>query len=118
MSSSTNRAFVRSLTLVPAVLLVHLGTAAAADFMQHQRELLSGRPPTVSTPLNTQRSPRQTSPAGDAQTLARQLLLGGKTPGEPQPGLTNSSRYSAYGDAQVLAQHLLGGGRAALAAGS
>jgi hypothetical protein len=120
MSSPTNRAIIGSLTLVPAVLLFHMSSAAAADFLEHQRELLSGRPPAVSAPLNTPPGARQASPAGDAQESARQLLSGVKprTADQTQPGRSPAAGHRVYGDAQMLARHLLTGGRDARSAGS
>jgi len=120
MSSDTNKALVPSLILVSATLLFPAGNAAAEDFLQHQRELLAGRPPAVSTPLNAPRSAEEASSTGDAQELARRLLRGVqvRSASEPQPGPAPTGGLRVYGDAQLLAQHLLAGGHAAPAAGS
>src|SRR6266853_5697397 len=67
------------LALISAVLLIHVGGAAAADStgdaQQQARELLAGRIATQSTP-SERRAEREVRPTADVQELARRVLLG------------------------------------------
>jgi len=139
MSFHNSRTLVRSLTPVLAAVLLHIGTAAAADHtetvvqpdsqrsaglmrptgdaQEQAREILLGvtsAHPTAQSAVKTQRS------RGDAQESARQLLLGVTTPasGQKQTDLSRATQRHVHGDAQVLAREVILGRRAAVAAGS
>jgi len=139
MSFHNSRTFVRSLTPALTAVLLHIGTAAAADHtetvvqpdsqrsaglmrptgdaQEQAREILLGvtsAHPTAQSAVKTQRS------RGDAQESARQLLLGVTTPasGQKQTDLSRATQKHVHGDAQVLAREVLLGRRAAVAAGS
>jgi hypothetical protein len=126
------RAFARSLTLVPAALLLHIGAAVAsdspespvqasaqrsaerlrptADAQELARQLLLGVP---SAPPTAQPAARAVRPTGDAQELARQLLLGitTRTPGEPESDVPTATGDRLHGDAQAHARQILLGRR-------
>jgi len=115
MLSRIIRGLALSLTLVPAALLFHLGSAAAGDSAQEQaRRVLVGVATRV--PADAQHTARAVGPKADAQEQARRLLLGvtAQTPGGPQPGTFTVSGNRAHGDAQALAQQVLLGRRGGL----
>ncbi len=110
------------LALISAVLLIHVGGAAAADStgdaQQQARELLAGRIATQSTP-SERRAEREMRPTADVQELARRVLLGVTDsgvqgtkpitrPDNAAPvGLTVQKGVLARGDAQAMARRLL-----------
>jgi hypothetical protein len=115
MSSRIIRSLARSLTLVAAALLIHIGSAVAADSAQEQaRQVLLGVTTVVSA--DVQRTARAVGPEGDAQEQARRPLLGvtAQTPGRPQPGTFTVSENRFHGDAQALARQVLLGRRGGL----
>jgi hypothetical protein len=115
MSSRIIRSLARSLTLVAAAVLIHSGSAVAADSAQEQaRQVLLGVTTVVSA--DVQRTARAVGPEGDAQEQARRALLGvtAQTPGRPQPGTFTVSENRSHGDAQALAQQVLLGRRGGL----
>jgi hypothetical protein len=114
MSSRIIRSSARSLTLVAAALLIHIGSAVAADSAQEQaRQVLLGVTTVVSADGRTARA---VGPDGDAQEQARRSLLGvtAQTPGRPQPGTFTVSENRFHGDAQALARQVLLGRRGGL----
>jgi hypothetical protein len=115
MSSRIIRSLARSLTLVAAALLIHIGSAVAADSAQEQaRQVLLGVTTFVSA--DVQRTARAVGPEGDAQEQARRPLLGvtARAPGRPQPGTFTVSENRFHGDAQALARQVLLGRRGGL----
>jgi len=90
------RAFARSLTLVSAAALLHIGAAVAVDSSDGALK------------ASAQLGAALTAPTGDAQQQARQLLLGITSP--PSRGRSSAaSGVRATGDAQEQArQRLLG----------
>lgn len=121
MSPHNAKLFSRSLAIASAALVIHIGTATAADVtgdIPQTRELLAGTSTAHSAPLSGPRDGKVANPTPDAQELARQLLLGTNrypaasadskpnavgTAGESQP-----QQYSvAYIDAQAAAQQML-----------
>jgi hypothetical protein len=80
MSRQITNAFVRSLSIASATLLVHIGGAAAAapqdDFQSQVSAVLAGTGATHSAPRANSAADEATGPRGDAQQFARQLLLG------------------------------------------
>jgi len=136
-SHRTIRAFARSLTLVPAALLLHIGAAVAsdspespvqasvqrsaervrptADAQELARQLLLGVRSASPTAQPTARAVR---PTGDAQELARQLLLGItiRTPSEPEFDVSRATGNRLHSDAQAHARQVLLGRRDASAA--
>ena len=127
MSFKNSSALIRSL-VIPAVLLLHLGAAAAADstdsVSQSQRELLAGRTATELAPPQTQSS-NVAAYASDTQALVQEQLLGTKdrvveTQAADAPASVVSGVYASdtRNDAQILAQRVLLGSRGGVAAGS
>jgi hypothetical protein len=139
LSRPTIRALARSLTLVPAALLLHIGAAVASelpeipkeshaqrsaarmrptgDAQEQARQLLLG---IMSAPSATaQPAERAVRPTVGAQEQARQLLLGitTQTPGQPQSDVSKAIGNRGRGDAQVLAREVLLGQRDVPAAG-
>jgi hypothetical protein len=123
MSFHTSKTLVRALTPALAAALLHIGTAAAADYptgdaQEQARAILRGVPstlhPTVQSAVKTQ------GVRADAQESARRLLLGVTTPtsGQQQTDLPRATQNHVHGDAQVLAREVLLGRRDAVAAGS
>ena len=115
----------RPLALAAAALVIHVGTAAAADStgdtQQQMKELLTGTTtPAHSTPQSGPRDGKVTIPTADAQESVKQLLLG--TSGSDRRGAetikhsevarasnaTNpQQRKVAYGDTQAAVQQVL-----------
>jgi hypothetical protein len=131
MSLHIVRSFSRPLTLISAVLLIHIGGAVAADsagdVQQQMRELLAGRIATQSAPPSERRDDRTVRPTADVQELARRLVLGVTEPRvqdtqamtrpESAEGVsTLQKRLLAHDDAQAMARRLLLGRRNAVAA--
>jgi hypothetical protein len=118
----TSKTLVRALTPALAAVLLHIGTAAAAqhpagDAQEQARAILLGTSalhPTAHSAVKTQGA------RGDAQESARQLLLGVTTPasGQQQTDVPRATQKHVHGDAQVLAREVLLGRRNAVAAGS
>jgi hypothetical protein len=133
MSVHIVKFFNRPLSIISAVLLIHVGGAVAADsagdVQQQARELLTGRIATQSAPPSERRADRAVRPTGDAQQQARRLLLGVNDSGvQGTKPLTRPDNAAApveftvqkdvlvHGDAQAMARRLLLG--KASAAGS
>ena len=121
MPSRITRTFARSLTIVPAILLLRVGAAAGADsvddVLRQQRDVLAGRTAAVSAPSDSAPRGSDDRSVGDAQESARRLLLG-VTPGALPPGIAKANGERGRGDAQLAAQHLLRGGHGASPLGS
>jgi len=131
----TRRALARSLTIVPAALLLHIGAALAADSPQSLRQPDAQRstPPVNSTadaqefarrlllgitaaPPTPQPAGRGGKSTGDAQEFARDLLLGITTrTTQPQTEGSKTNGPRVHGDAQALAREVLVGRRDASA---
>jgi len=111
------------LALISAALLIHVGGAVAADSagdaQQQARELLAGRIATQSA-APERRAEGAVRPTGDAQELARRVLLGVTDSGAQgtkpitRPdnaaapvALTVQKSVLAHGDAQAMARRLL-----------
>jgi hypothetical protein len=123
MSFHTSKTLVRALTPALAAVLLHIGTAAAAehpagDAQEQARAILLGTSalhPTAQSAVKTQGA------RGDAQESARGLLLGVTTPASGQPQQSDVRRATqkhVHGDAQMLAREVLLGHRDAVVAGS
>ena len=80
MSRHIAKLFGSPLVLAAAALVIHIGTAAAADskgdIQQQVRELLSGTSTTHFVPRSGQSDSKATTPAVDSQESVKQLLLG------------------------------------------
>jgi hypothetical protein len=128
MSRHLVTSFVR-VPLIAAALALRIGSAAAADptdGVQQMRDLLAGRVATHTAPAST---PETTvKQVGDAQQLARELLLGitdssarAAVPATPstvqRPEAISAKSLVAHEDAQEMARRLLLG-RASTTAGS
>ena len=113
----------RPLALISAALLIHVGGAVAADSagdaQQQARELLAGRIAAQSAP-SERRAEGTVRSTGDAQELARRVLLGVTDSGvqgtkpitRPDKAaapveLTVQKSLPAHGDAQAMARRLL-----------
>lgn len=124
MSRPILRSFLYSLTLALTTPLLPIEAAAAGnavdDLQQQQRAWLAGRTLTVSAPASVSRSASTPGSTGDAQELARQLLLGvsSHAPSHGVPEGRAAGRSRRYGDAQLLAQRLVAGRAGAVAGGS
>jgi len=135
MSSRIVRSFRHPLSLISAGLLIHIGGAVAADFagdvQQQMRQLLAGTIAMQSAAPAERRGDTAGRPGGDAQELARRLLLGvtdsrvhgteAITPGEHAAAPGDSVRHKGlpvHGDAQAIAQRVILGQRNAAVAGS
>ncbi len=113
-----------SRSFIAAALLVHVGGAVAADsagdVQQQIRELLAGKIATRSQPPAERRADRAVRPTGDAQELARRILLGvtesgvqgTKSTTRPDNAaapveFTEQKSVLLHGDAQAMARRLL-----------
>ena len=121
MSLHNAKLFSRSLAIASAALVMHIGTATAADVsgdVPQTRELLAGTTTAHSGPQFGPRDGKVANPTPDAQELARQLLAGTNRlrvasadskpnaagpAGEFQP----QQHPVDYGDAQAAAQQML-----------
>ena len=114
----------RSLSLIAAALLVHVGVVVAADsagdVQQQMRELLAGKIAPRSQPPSERRADRAVRPTGDAQELARRVLLGVTESGvQGTKSITRPDNAAApveftdqksvlfHGDAQAMARRIL-----------
>lgn len=114
----------RPLSVISAVLLIHVGGAVAADsagdVQQQARQLLAGRITTHSAPPSERHADRAVRPTADAQELARRVLLGvGDSAGRGSKPTTRPNNAAApveftvqksglgHGDAQAMARRLL-----------
>jgi hypothetical protein len=117
MRSPTLGTRARLLTFVLAAFVLHLGAAAAADspdgLLEQQRELLAGKNTAVSAEPNSRGMANPMSGAGDAQELARRLLLSSATraPGAARLGDSRRSENWTHTDAQQGMKRVLLGGR-------
>ncbi len=128
MSLRIVRSFSHPLSLISAALLIHIGGAVAADsagdVQQQMRQVLAGRIAIQSAPPSERRDDTAGRPSGDAQDLARRLLLG-VTDSRVQRAEAITRRENAaapglpvHGDAQATAQRVILGQRNAAVAGS
>lgn len=128
MSLRILRSFSHPLSLISAALLIHIGGAVAADsagdVQQQMRQVLAGRIAIQSPPPSERRDDTAGRPSGDAQDLARRLLLG-VTDSRVQRAEAIIRRENAAapglpvrGDAQATAQRVILGQRNAAVAGS
>jgi len=80
MSHHIAKLFKAPRVLASVALVIHLGTASAADstgdIQQQVRDLLSGTPATHFVPQSGQSDSKTTTPAVDSQEFVKQLLLG------------------------------------------
>ena len=114
----------RPLSVISVALLIHVGGAVAADsagdVQQQARDLLTGRIATQSAPSSEPRAERAVRSTGDAQELARRVLLGVADSGvqgtkpiaRPDSaaapvGFSVQKSVLARGDAQAMARRLL-----------
>jgi hypothetical protein len=135
MSLQITKSFSHPLLLIAAALAIHIDGAVAAesagDVQQQMRQVLAGTIATQSASPSAWRDARAVRPIGDAQDLARRLLLSvtgfrvqgtaAITRGEHAAAPGDASLRKGllvHGDAQALAQRLLLGQRNAAAAGS
>lgn len=134
MSTHIIRFYSRPLALTAAALLLHVGSAAAADssrdVQQQLRDVLAGSSPTQSVPASAPRADRTGRPVGDeVQQLLQRVLLGATDPriqGAPAPArpehaapLESTSHKGRLGqdDGQTLVQRVLLGTRNAAPSG-
>lgn len=100
MSRKIINASARSLPLAAAALLIHIGTAAAAnaqsDFQRQVSSVLAGNIATHATQASSTREETSGTTA-DAQEFARQLLLGWSVshPGRARSATESRSRTAA-----------------------
>lgn len=127
MSLRIVRSFSHPLSLISVALLIHIGGAVAADpagdVQQQMRQVLAGRIAIQSAPPSERRDDTAGRPSGDAQDLARRLLLG--VTGSRVQGTEAITRHEnaekglpVHGDAQAIAQRVILGQRNAAVAGS
>ena len=117
MSLHIAKLFNRPLTLVSAALIVHIGTAAAAnstgDIQQQMREILAGTPTAHPVPQSAPAAVMRTRPSADSHDSARQLqfLLGTAIKHPEATGASSRAapqeRRLVYGDAQEAARQVL-----------
>jgi hypothetical protein len=108
MSTRTVRATRRSLTALPAALLLQLGVVAAVhadDLMQQQRILLAGTVTVKAVPASTAVTAAPEDAPGDAQELARRAILGSRSTAPSVASAAGAPRLR--GDAQALARNVL-----------
>jgi hypothetical protein len=111
--SFARKSIARLLALVPMVLIVHTGTAAAAspmnDRAEELRALLSGRPVLTSAPAITAGNPKAARSIGDAQQQAREVLLAisPRTLSVSRSYASKPSRERVHADAQAQAQQVI-----------
>ena len=135
MSLRIVRSFSHPLSLISATLLIHIGGAVAADsagdVQQQMRQVLAGRIAIQSAPPSERRDDTAGRPGGDAQDLARRVLLGvADSPVQGIAAITRPENAAApggsaprkgtpvHGDAQAIAQRVILGERTAAVAGS
>ena len=132
MSLHLVKSLSRPLSLISAVLLLHIGGAVAADaagdVQQHMREVLAGGAVIRSVPPSEPRDDTAGRPAADAQELAKRLLLGvtdsriqGTRAMTPPDSVVKAGFRQgplAHDDAQAMARRLLLGQRNAVASES
>jgi hypothetical protein len=111
MSRKTNNAFVRSLSIASAALLVHIGSAAASaprsDFQSQVSAVLAGACATHSASTSNSAADAATGTTIDAQQFARQLLLGWSASHPARAGsvaVSGSTRTAAVSDRDSSAQ--------------
>lgn len=123
MSIRILKSFSRSSPLIAAALLIHIGTAMAADpagdVQQQMRELLAGKSATRSALISEGHDGGTPGPGADAQELARRLVLGvtdsrikgseAITP--PANAVAPNDSILVQGYAQTMAQRLVLGVR-------
>ena len=124
MSRQISNAFVRSLSIASATLLVHVGSVAAAvpryDFQSQVSAVLAGTAATHSASPANPAADAVTGTKIDAQAFARELLLGWSAshPARGGPvaaaGKTSTAEVSggdssAQDDIQSTVQHFLRG---------
>jgi hypothetical protein len=127
MSLHIVKFFSRPLPLISAALLIHVGSALAADsggdVQQQMRELLAGSIATHSAQPSQRRGEMTVRHTADAQEGARRLLLGvadnrvhgaqAMTRSESAEGVSTLRKgLLAPDDVQALARRLLLGPRA------
>lgn len=115
MRSFTGSRITRSLLLAPTALVLRIAAANAGspdDLLQQQREILAGRPATVSASPAVTNS-HETGSRQDVQELARRLLLGAPSQvhDTSRAQAKQVTRRHSYADLQALAQHVLAGNR-------
>ena len=80
MSYQIAKLFKAPLVLASAALVIHIGTASAADskgdIQQQVRDMLSGTPAAHFVSQSGQSDSKATTPAIDSQEFVKQLLLG------------------------------------------
>jgi hypothetical protein len=124
MSRQITNAFVRSLSIASAMLLVHIGSAAAAapqgDFQSQVSAVLAGTGATHSALPATPAAKEATGTKIDTQQFVRQILLGWSTSHPVRAGsvaASGSTRTAsvsgedspAQDDIQSTVQHFLRG---------
>lgn len=124
MSRQITNAFVRSLSIASATLLVHIGSATAAapqgDFQSQVSAVLAGTGATHSASRANSAADETTGTKVDAQQFARQLLLGwsashpARADSVALSGSTGAAdvggeHSSAQDDIQSTVQHFLRG---------
>jgi len=117
MSSRTIRTFAHPLKLAATGVLLYIGAAGASEspdnLLQQQRDLLAGTPARLSAPAHAPGAAGADRSTGDAQELARRLLLGITAPPAAQLGTAHATTWERpfHGDAQQLAREVLIGYR-------
>jgi hypothetical protein len=99
MSHHIAKLFGSPLVLASAALVIHIGTASAADskadIQQQVREMLSGTPTTHFVPQSGQSDSKATTPAVDSQEFVKQLLLGATASRVRDAQMINHSKVAA-----------------------
>lgn len=122
--SFVRKSLARLVALVPVMLIVHTGAAAAAspssDPTEELRALLSGRPAITSAPATTPRNSKAARSIGDAQQQAREVVLGSPAGihSAPRSYASKLSRDRVHGDAQAQARQVILGAVVAPRAGA
>lgn len=124
MSLHIHKLFKSSLALAGAALVIHIGSAIAADAtgdtQQQARDFLTGANTSHSSAQSVLREGAVTSPTADGQELIRQVLLG--TPGSRVTGsqvinhaeianieAARQARPVSYSDTQAAVRQFLVG---------
>ena len=124
MSLHISKLFKSSLALASAVLVIHVGAAAAADSMgdtqQQMKELLTGATTAPATPQSGARDGNVTARSADVQEWVKQLLLGATVSGREGAEVIKHSEVAAaweatgsgqrattYGDSQAAVRQVL-----------
>lgn len=118
MSSQKLKSFARFLAIGSAALLLHVGSAAAAnqrpDIQEQMQEVLSGNVAAHAGPRTQSRQPQASASAADSQAFVKRLLQGwsvsasAATRPAPQPSATASELSKGQDIQAMVRRQLLG----------